>query len=66
MVRKGLYVLQRKNDCDFQFCLSHIPSYFLSVYKALTLVAIRIEKMQRDFPWSRFREGKRDHVIRWD
>ncbi|RVW76018.1 hypothetical protein CK203_055322 [Vitis vinifera] len=33
-------------------CLSHIPSYFLSLFKIPTLVAAKIERMQRDFLWS--------------
>ena len=32
----------------------------------LLSVATRIEKMQRDFLWSRIGEGKRDHLVRWD
>ncbi|RVW29636.1 hypothetical protein CK203_100953 [Vitis vinifera] len=35
-----------------QSCLSHIPSYFLSLFKILVSIASKIEKMQRDFLWS--------------
>ena len=47
-------------------CLSHIPSYFLSLFKIPVSIASKIEKMQRDFLWSRAGEGKKDHLIRWE
>ena len=47
-------------------CLSHIPSYFLSLFKIPASVAAKIERMQRDFLWSRVGEGKRDHLVSWD
>ncbi|KAL6312635.1 hypothetical protein AAG906_019528 [Vitis piasezkii] len=34
-----------------QSCLSHIPSYFLSLFKIPVSIASKIEKMQRDFLW---------------
>ena len=46
-----------------QSCLSHIPSYFLSLFKVPASIALRIEKLQRDFLWSSSREGKRDHLV---
>ncbi|RVW26926.1 putative ribonuclease H protein [Vitis vinifera] len=49
-----------------QSCLSHIPSYFLSLFKISISIASKIEKMQRDFLWSGAGEGKRDHLIRWE
>ena len=49
-----------------QCYLSHIPSYFLSLFKIPVSIASKIEKMQRDFLWSRAGEGKKDHLIRWD
>ncbi|RVW33139.1 putative ribonuclease H protein [Vitis vinifera] len=47
-------------------CLSHIPSYFLSLFKIPASVAAKVERMQRDFLWSGVGEGKRDHLVRWD
>ena len=47
-------------------CLSHIPSYFLSLFKIPTSVAAKIERLQRDFFLSGVGEGKRDHLISWD
>ncbi|KAJ9709585.1 hypothetical protein PVL29_001188 [Vitis rotundifolia] len=49
-----------------QSCLTHMPCYFLSLFKIPASVAARIERMQRDFLWSRVGEGKRDHLVRWD
>ncbi|RVX09326.1 LINE-1 retrotransposable element ORF2 protein [Vitis vinifera] len=49
-----------------QSCLSHIPSYFLSLFKIPVSIASKIEKMQRDFLWSGAEKGKRDHLIRWE
>ena len=49
-----------------QSCLSHIPSYFLSIFKVPISIALRIEKLQKDFFWSGFGEGKRDHLVNWD
>ena len=51
---------------SIQSCLSHIPSYFLSLFKIPSSMASKIEKMQRDFIWSGAGEGKKDHLIRWD
>ena len=47
-------------------CLSHIPSYFLSLFKIPATVAAKIERLQRDFLLSGVGECKRDHLISWD
>ena len=44
-------------------CLSHIPSYFLSLFKIPASMAAKIERLQRDFLWSGVGEGKRDHFV---
>ncbi|KAJ9688885.1 hypothetical protein PVL29_014502 [Vitis rotundifolia] len=49
-----------------QFCLTHMPCYFLSLFKIPASVATRIERMQRDFLWSGVGEDKRDHLVSWD
>ena len=43
-----------------------MPSYFPSIFKIPTLIALRIEKLQRDFLWSNCGEGKKDHLVQWD
>ncbi|RVW86537.1 putative ribonuclease H protein [Vitis vinifera] len=49
-----------------QFCLTHMPCYFLSLFKIPASVAAKIERLQRDFLWSGVGEGKRDHLVSWD
>ncbi|RVW64329.1 Transposon TX1 uncharacterized 149 kDa protein [Vitis vinifera] len=49
-----------------QSCLTHMPCYFLSLFKIPASVAAKIERLQRDFLWSGVREGKRDHLVSWD
>ena len=44
-------------------CLSHIPSYFLCLFKIPASVVAKIERLQRDFLWSGVGEGKRDHLL---
>ena len=47
-------------------CLSHIPSYFLLLFKILASMVAKVERMQRDFLWSGVGEGKKDHLVRWE
>ena len=49
-----------------QFCLTHMPCYFLSLFKIPASVAAKIERLQRDFLWSKVGEGKRDYLVSWD
>ena len=49
-----------------QSCLTHMPCYFLSLFKFPASVAAKIERLQREFLWSGIGEGKRDHLVRWD
>ncbi|RVW92464.1 putative ribonuclease H protein [Vitis vinifera] len=49
-----------------QSCLTHMPCYFLSLFKIPASVPARIERLQRDFLWSGVGEGKRDHLVSWD
>ena len=49
-----------------QTYLFHIPNYVLSLFKISTSVVSKIEKLQRNFPWSRAKEGRKDHLISWD
>ncbi|RVW83303.1 Transposon TX1 uncharacterized 149 kDa protein [Vitis vinifera] len=63
---KKAYLSLEERITLIQSCLSHIPSYFLSLFKIPVSIASKIEKMQRDFLWSGAGEGKRDHLIRWE
>ena len=47
-------------------CLSHIPNYFLSLFKIPASMAAKIERLQRDFLWSGVGECKRHRLISWD
>ena len=49
-----------------QSSVSHIPSYFLSLFKIPVSIALRIEKLQRDFLWLGYEEGKKDYLVSWD
>ncbi|KAJ9680329.1 hypothetical protein PVL29_019598 [Vitis rotundifolia] len=49
-----------------QSCLTHMPCYFLSLFKIPASVAAKIERLQRNFLWSGVGEGKRDHLVSWD
>ena len=49
-----------------QSCLTHMPCYFLSLFKIPASVAVKIERLQRDFLWSTVGGGKRDHLVSWD
>nr|CAN70698.1 hypothetical protein VITISV_029728 [Vitis vinifera] len=40
-----------------QSCLTHMPCYFLSLFKIPTSVAAKIERLQKDFLWSGVGEG---------
>ena len=46
--------------------LSHIPNYFLSLFKVPDSVVSKLEKLQRDFLWLGTREGKKDHLLSWE
>ena len=45
-------------------CLSHIPSYFLSLFKIPASMAAKVEMMKRDFLWSGVGKGERDHLVK--
>ena len=49
-----------------QSCLTHMPCYFLSLFKIPASRAAKIERLQRYFLWSGVGEGKRDHLVSWD
>jgi hypothetical protein len=45
--------------------LSSLPTYYLSLFPIPSSVAIRIDKIQRDFLWGGIGEGKKFHLINW-
>ncbi|WKA01908.1 hypothetical protein VitviT2T_020160 [Vitis vinifera] len=60
------YLSFRERITLIQSCLTHMSCYFISLFKISTLVAAKIERLQRDFLWSGIGEGKRDHLVSWD
>ena len=62
MDRKKTFLSLGSRITLIQSCLSHIPSYFLSLFKVPASIVLRIEKLQSDFLWSSSGEGKRDHL----
>ena len=44
-------------------CLSRVLGYFLSFFETSTSVALKIEKMQKDFLYLGSGEGTIDHLI---
>ena len=45
---------------------SHIPSYFLSLFRIPGLVAKRLENLQRNFLWSETGVGKKNYLLSWE
>ena len=45
--------------------LSSLPTYFMSLFPIPGLVALRIDKIQRDFLWGGMGEGKKFHLVNW-
>ena len=61
---KKVYLSLGERITLIQSCLSHIPSYFLSLFKIHVSIVSKIEKMQRDFLWSEAGEENKDHLIK--
>lgn len=61
---RGVYFLGRRITL-IQVSLSSITLYYLSLFKISVGVANRIEKIIRDFLWSRSGEGKKDYLVSW-
>uniref|UniRef100_A0A2N9GI39 Reverse transcriptase domain-containing protein n=1 Tax=Fagus sylvatica TaxID=28930 RepID=A0A2N9GI39_FAGSY len=45
--------------------LSSLPTYFMSLFLNPASVALRIDKIQRDFLWGGMGEGKKFHLVNW-
>ena len=45
--------------------LSSLPTYYLSLFPIPSSVALRIDKIQRDFLWGGIGEGKKFHLVNW-
>uniref|UniRef100_A0A2N9IH31 Reverse transcriptase domain-containing protein n=1 Tax=Fagus sylvatica TaxID=28930 RepID=A0A2N9IH31_FAGSY len=45
--------------------LSSLPTYYLSLFPLPSSVALRIDKIQRDFLWGGIGDGKKFHLVNW-
>ena len=45
--------------------LSSLPTYFMSLFPIPASVALRIDKIQRNFLWGGMGEGKKFHLVNW-
>ncbi|KAG7944491.1 hypothetical protein I3843_15G105600 [Carya illinoinensis] len=46
--------------------LSNLPTYFLSLFPIPANVALRLEKLQRDFLWGGLGAEQKFHLVKWD
>ena len=45
--------------------LSSLPTYFMSLFPIPASMALRIDKIQRDFLWGGMGKGKKFHLVNW-
>lgn len=65
MIGKELFFSGRKLTL-IHSVLSGLPIYFLSLFRIPAIVALRLEKLMRDFLWEEFEEKRSFHLIKWD
>lgn len=44
--------------------LSNLPVYYMSLFKILAKISLKVEKLQRDFLW-KWGLNKKDHLVGW-
>lgn len=49
-----------------QAVLSNLPTYYLSLFQAPTVVCKTIERLMRDFLWEGTEKSGASHLVRWD
>ena len=64
-LKESVFIFGRQNNPFATLFISY-PTYSLSIFQIPTKMAYRIEKLQRDFLQSRFRESKRHHLVECD
>ena len=62
---KRLYLSKGGKVTLIKSTLSNLPTYFLSVFPILAGVALRLEKLQRDFLWSGLGTEEKFHLVSW-
>uniref|UniRef100_A0A2N9J5R7 Reverse transcriptase domain-containing protein n=1 Tax=Fagus sylvatica TaxID=28930 RepID=A0A2N9J5R7_FAGSY len=62
---KRMYLSKGGRITLIKSTLSSLPTYFLSLFPIPVAVALRIDKIQRDFLWGGLGEGKKFHLVNW-
>jgi hypothetical protein len=63
---KMLYLSKEGRVTLIKSTISNLSTYFLSLFPIPVRVAIRIEKLQRDFLWGGIGDEIKHHLVRWD
>ncbi|KAG2411395.1 hypothetical protein I3760_Q000600 [Carya illinoinensis] len=63
---KRLYLSKGGRITLIKSTLSNLPTYFLSLFPIPASVAVRIEKLQRDFLWGALEEEFKFHLVKWE
>uniref|UniRef100_A0A2N9I593 Reverse transcriptase domain-containing protein n=1 Tax=Fagus sylvatica TaxID=28930 RepID=A0A2N9I593_FAGSY len=62
---KKLYLSKGGRLTLLKSTLSSLPTYYLSLFTIPKHVAMRIEKLQRDFLWGGLGDGFKHHLVNW-
>ncbi|KAG6674481.1 hypothetical protein I3842_15G044700 [Carya illinoinensis] len=62
---KRMYLSKGGRTILIKSTLSNLPTYYLSLFPIPTSVALRIEKLQRDFLWGGIAEEFKFQLVRW-
>jgi hypothetical protein len=63
---KRMYLSKGGRVALIKSTLSNLPTYMLSLYPIPAQVAMRIEKIQRDFLWGGLNDEVKLHLVEWD
>jgi hypothetical protein len=62
---QGMYLSKGGRIILIKSTLSSLPTYFMSLFPIPASVALRIDKIQREFLWGGMGEGKKFHLVNW-
>ena len=62
---KRLYLSKGGKITLIKSTLSSLPTYFLSLFPILVDIAIRIERLQRNFLWGGIVESPKFRLVKW-
>jgi hypothetical protein len=63
---KRMYLFKGGRLTLIKSTLSNLPTYFLSLFPILIIVAKRLEKVQRDFLWGGMGDEPKLHLVSWN